>query len=232
MSRNTPSSLGPARVQPELRDGTEPRGSKPTRTSILCVATAHDDVGKYFLTPLFAAGGLPPGSQSEMMQLMKLVPGNLPFPMNSDNVRNVRDTVLREVDFWTEEENMRFCNAIAMDLEKKSSLDWDVICALTLTHISPYPYPASQKSPSYPPKNAYGCVFAFAACPLASHPPAIAPSHALQFHSQLGASHALGGSLPLHPRCVQPVHTDGTQVVRVSTRSCYKASLLNPARVH
>jgi len=70
--------------------------------------------------------GLPGSSQIDMMKMIQL--GKLaPFSMSADNMRNVAREV---IDFWTEEENTRFANAIAMDPQKKFPPDWDVVCTL------------------------------------------------------------------------------------------------------
>ena len=74
-----------------------------------------------------APGG--PDSQVDMAKLMmkSSLPGNMPpgFAMNADSVRSI----VREVDFWTEDENSRLMNAIAMDASKDAlGPDWDVIC--------------------------------------------------------------------------------------------------------
>ncbi len=71
-------------------------------------------------------------SQSDMMKLIKLIPGSsLPFPMNSHDISSIKANILKEVDFWTEDENQRFCNAIAiaMDPNNKFAPDWDVVAA-------------------------------------------------------------------------------------------------------
>ena len=68
-----------------------------------------------------------------MMKLIKMMPGSLPFPMNSDHISSIKATILKEVDFWTEDENLRFCNAIAMAMDPnnthKFAPDWDVVAA-------------------------------------------------------------------------------------------------------
>jgi len=79
----------------------------------------------------FGAAGLHGNSQLDMSKLMKMMPGTLPFPISSEGFHNMRETVLSEVDFWTEDENRNFCNAIgmAMDSNNKFAPDWDVVAA-------------------------------------------------------------------------------------------------------
>ena len=67
----------------------------------------------------------------DMVKLMmkSSVAGGMPsgngFSMSADSLRDI----VRQVDFWTEEESDRLTNAVALDAQNKSlGPDWDVIC--------------------------------------------------------------------------------------------------------
>lgn len=75
----------------------------------------------------------------DMVKLMmkSSVAGGMPagngFSMSADSLRDI----VRQVDFWTEEESDRLTNAVALDAQNKSlGPDWDVICKLAPVALS------------------------------------------------------------------------------------------------
>lgn len=69
------------------------------------------------------AGGMPTGSNISMAT--GAFSSDISMNLTADSLRDI----VRQVDFWTEEENDRLLHAVALDTQAQTlGLDWDVIC--------------------------------------------------------------------------------------------------------